>query len=83
LTFPVGHSADVGAIAAATGAFVHDDPLFVQSTGFVPDPAGRVVVRVYPSGVIGRLVPIADPTRTVRAWDWRSCAALSRRTKGR
>jgi hypothetical protein len=29
----------------------------VQSTGFVLDPAGRVVVSVYSSGAIGRLVP--------------------------
>jgi peroxiredoxin len=57
LTFPVGHSADARAIASATGAFIHDDPLFLQSTGFVLDPAGRVVVSVYSSGAIGRLVP--------------------------
>ena len=57
LTFPVGHSADARAIASATGAFIHEDPLFLQSTGFVLDPAGRVVVSVYSSGAIGRLVP--------------------------
>ena len=57
LEFPVGHSADARAIAAATGAFVNDDPLYLQSTGFVLDPAGRVVVSVYSSGAIGRLVP--------------------------
>jgi len=57
LTFPVGHSADARAIARATGAFVNDHPRFVQSTGFVLDPAGRVVVSVYSSGAIGRLVP--------------------------
>ena len=57
LTFPVGHSADARAVAAATGAFVHDDPLYLQSTGFVLDPAGQVVVSVYSSGAIGRLVP--------------------------
>jgi peroxiredoxin len=57
LTFPVGHSADARAIARATGAFVNEDPLYVQSTGFVLDPAGRVVVSVYSSGAIGRLVP--------------------------
>lgn len=57
LTFPVGHSADARALAKATGAFVNEDPLFVQSTGFVLDPAGRVVVSVYSSGAIGRLVP--------------------------
>ncbi len=29
----------------------------MQSTGFVLDPAGRIVVSVYSSGAIGRLVP--------------------------
>ena len=57
LTFPVGHSADARAIASATGAFIHEDPLFLQSTGFVLDPTGRIVVSVYSSGAIGRLVP--------------------------
>jgi peroxiredoxin len=57
LTFPVGHSADARTVAAATGAFVNDEPAFLQSTGFVLNPAGRVVVSVYSSGAIGRLVP--------------------------
>lgn len=57
LRFPVGHSADARAIAAATGAFVNDAPEYLQSTGFVLDPGGRVVVSVYSSGAIGRLVP--------------------------
>ena len=57
LQFPVGHSADARAIAAATGAFVNDDPVYLQSTGFVLDPGGQVVVSVYSSGAIGRLVP--------------------------
>jgi peroxiredoxin len=57
LTFPLGHSADARAIAEKTGAFVNEDPLYLQSTGFVLDPQGRVVVSVYSSGAIGRLVP--------------------------
>jgi peroxiredoxin len=57
LRFPVGHSADARAIAAATGAFVNDDPLYLQATGFVLDPGGRVIVSVYSSGPIERLVP--------------------------
>jgi peroxiredoxin len=57
LTFPVGHSADAAAVAEATGAFVDPERGFLQSTGFVFDPAGRVVVSVYSSGAIGRLVP--------------------------
>jgi len=57
LQFPVGHSADADAFAEATGAFVNQDPKFLQSTGFVLDPHGRVLVAVYSTGAIGRLVP--------------------------
>ena len=57
LTFPLGHSADARAVAAVTGAFVNEDPLHLQSTGFVLDPQGNVIVSVYSSGAIGRLVP--------------------------
>jgi peroxiredoxin len=65
LTFPVGHSADARAIARLTGAFVNPDPVYLQSAGFVLDPAGKVVVSVYSSGAIGRLVP-EDVTGLVR-----------------
>jgi peroxiredoxin len=57
LTFPVGHSADAKAISGATGAFVDPERGFLQSTGFVVNPDGQVVVSVYSSGAIGRLVP--------------------------
>ena len=57
LEFPVGHDADADAVAAATGAFVNDAPRYLQSTGFVLDRDGRVIVSVYSSGAIGRLVP--------------------------
>ena len=57
LAFPLGHSADARAVAGLTGAFVNDDPLYLQSAGFVLDPQGKVVVSVYSSGAIGRLVP--------------------------
>lgn len=50
LTFPVGRSADAHAIADATGAFVNHDPVFIQSTGFILDPAGKVMISVYSSG---------------------------------
>jgi peroxiredoxin len=68
LTFPVGHSADASAVAAATGAFVDPAGGYLQSTGFVLDPTGRVVVSVYSSGAIGRLVPedVAGLIRYVR-----------------
>jgi peroxiredoxin len=57
LTFPVGYGADARALAELTGAFVNPDPAYLQSTDFVLDPAGNVVVSVYSSGAIGRLVP--------------------------
>lgn len=57
ITFPVGHSADAAAISAVTGAFVDPTSGYLQSTGFVLDPSGSVVVSVYSSGAIGRLVP--------------------------
>ena len=57
LQFLVGHSADAAAINEATGAFVNADPTHLQSTGFVLDPEGKVIVSVYSSGAIGRLLP--------------------------
>jgi peroxiredoxin len=57
LSFPLGHSADAREAAELTGAFVNPDPVYLQSTGFVLDPEGKVVVSVYSSGAIGRLVP--------------------------
>lgn len=57
LEFPAGHSADADLLARRTGAFVNEDPKYVQSTGFVLDPEGRIVISVYSSGAIGRLVP--------------------------
>jgi peroxiredoxin len=65
LRFPVGHSADAAALAAATGAFTNPDPAYLQSTGFVLGPDGRVITDVYSSGAIGRLVA-ADVAGLVR-----------------
>ena len=45
--FPVGHSADVDAVAAATGAFVNANPRFLQPAGFVLVPGrNRAGVRL-------------------------------------
>lgn len=57
LTFPVGYGADAHLLSELTGAFVNPDPVYVQSSGFVLDPEGRIIVDVYSSGAIGRLVP--------------------------
>ena len=34
-----------------------DAPTHLQSTGFLLDPRGQVILSVYSSGAIGRLVP--------------------------
>jgi NAD(P)-dependent dehydrogenase (short-subunit alcohol dehydrogenase family)/peroxiredoxin len=77
LGFPVGHDADADAVAAATGAFVNDEPRYLQSTGFVLDPEGRVIVSVYSSGAIGRLVPedVIGLVKYVREHEGREQAA--------
>jgi peroxiredoxin len=56
LSFPVGFGADADAVAATLGAYTNDDPKYVQGTGFVLDPSGRILVALYSSGAIGRLV---------------------------
>lgn len=56
LAFPVGYGASADAVAAATGAYTNDDPRYLQSTGFVLDPDGKVITGVYSTAAIGRLV---------------------------
>lgn len=56
LAFPVRHGADADKVAALTGAYVNETPRYLQSTGFLLDPAGHVLNAVYSSGPIGRLV---------------------------
>lgn len=56
LRFPVGYGVDVDAIAAKTGAYTDDQRRYLQSSGFVLDPVGRVITAVYSSSAIGRLV---------------------------
>jgi hypothetical protein len=57
LGFPVGYGADARAVSAVTGAFVNEDPVSLQATGFVLDPDGRIVTAVYSTRAIGRLTP--------------------------
>lgn len=56
LSFPIGYAVDADKIAAFTSAYVNDSPRYLQSTGFVLDPNGKVITAVYSSGAIGRLV---------------------------
>ena len=57
LKFPVGHSADVDKVAAITGAYINETPRrYLEATGFVLAPDGRLLNAVYSSGPLGRLV---------------------------
>ena len=56
LSFPVGRSADADKIAAITGAYINQTPRYLQATGFLLAPDGKILNAVYSSGAIGRLV---------------------------
>jgi peroxiredoxin len=57
ITFRVGYGADAHALATALRSYVHEDPTYLESSGFVIDPTGTVAVAVYSSYAIGRLMP--------------------------
>ncbi|TXH00127.1 MAG: peroxiredoxin family protein [Nevskiaceae bacterium] len=57
LGFPVAYGADAHAVSSATGAFVNEDPVCLQATGFILNPEGRIVTAVYSTRAIGRLLP--------------------------
>jgi peroxiredoxin len=56
LGFPMGHSADADQVATIAGAYTNETPHYLQATGFLLDPNGRILNAVYSSGPIGRLV---------------------------
>jgi peroxiredoxin len=55
LTFPVLYGLDAHHVARQIGAFINEQPLSLQATGFVLQPDGTIAVAVYSSGAIGRL----------------------------
>lgn len=57
LPFSLAHSADALALAESHGIYLHRVPLYLQSTGFILDPSGRLLLSVYSSGAVGRLMP--------------------------
>jgi peroxiredoxin len=60
LEFPVGYGASVDVVAAALGGYYEPHPTqqrpYLQSAGFVVGPGGTVLLAMYSSGAIGRLV---------------------------
>jgi len=59
LTFPVLYRAVPAIVSKTFGAQLatNEHGTYIDSTGFVVDPNGAIVVGVYSSGPIGRLVP--------------------------
>lgn len=57
IPFPVGCDADVPALAKTLGGYTDPGMTFLQSTGFILDPDGNILLAVYSSGPIGRLSP--------------------------
>ena len=56
LGFSVGHSADADKVASITGAYTNESPHYLQTTGFLLAPDGKILNAVYSSGPIGSLV---------------------------
>ena len=56
LTYPVLYGLDAHEVAPKIGAFMNEEPLYLQATGFVLQPDGKIAVSVRSSGAIGRLV---------------------------
>lgn len=57
LSFPVGCDIDTKAVANLIGAYYDDSktPPYLQATGFLLSPDGKIIVAVYSSRSIGRL----------------------------
>ena len=55
LPFPVGYGVDIDKVADVLGAYSNAEPRFLQSSGFLLDPSGAVILASYSSGAIGRL----------------------------
>lgn len=56
IEFPVGYGVDPAHTQHTLGAYLGKDNAFVQATGFILRPGGPVVLAVYSSGAVGRLV---------------------------
>lgn len=56
LSFPVLYGLDAHEMVQKIGAVINENPLFLQATGFVLQPDGKIALSVCSSGAIGRLV---------------------------
>ena len=58
IPFAVGCDVSVPEVAPALECYTDPTGKFFQSTGFVLDPEGKILLAVYSSGAIGRLSPV-------------------------
>jgi peroxiredoxin len=56
LSYPVGHSADADKVASITRAYTNESPRYLQATGFLLAPDGKILNAIYSSGPLGRLI---------------------------
>ena len=56
INFPMGYGLDMKAVSALTGCFYEDRRQILHGTGYLLAPDGKIIVGVYSSGPIGRLV---------------------------
>ncbi len=67
LTFAVGYAADPQEVSAVTGILVNEDTAYLEATGFVLDPEGRIHTAIYSSteGFEERTVTIVYSSATI------------------
>lgn len=53
--FQIGYGASAQEISGLLGCYTNDDPPYLQPTGFVLSPQGKVLAAVYSSNAVGRL----------------------------
>lgn len=56
IEFPVAYGLDPLRMRETLGTYLAEDATFIQATGFVLRPGGRIALAVYSSGAVGRLV---------------------------
>lgn len=56
LTFRVGYGLNSEEISEITGAFYNKEKRYIQATGFIVRPDGKIENAVYSSQALGRLV---------------------------
>ncbi len=64
LPFPVAYGVDAREVSAVTGIHVNEDPVFLEASGFVLNPDGRIETVIYTSSDLSedRIVTTVDST---------------------